>query len=208
MTNVLKNFVALEGIDGAGTTTQLRRITAACAETGVACHPTCEPTVMESGRLIRKVLSGEVTVRPQTLARMFVTDRYEHLYGENGIIAHLNSGELVVTDRYLFSSLAYQSVECGYDSVFELNKEFPLPQVLIYLDIPAEVGDLRSARRGNREIFENSDFQQRVIRMYDRAITSHTGLGMEVLRVDGTQSEDSVFEKIWSRLKRLPIEDM
>lgn len=205
---VLKRFVALEGIDGAGTTTQLKRIAAECGKENIPCYPTCEPTGMESGRLIRKVLSGEIVVKPQTLARMFVADRYEHLYGEDGVISHLSSGEIVVTDRYLFSSLAYQSVECGYEAVYELNKDFPLPEVLIYLEIPAEVGELRASARENREIFENNDFQRRVLRMYERAIDAHDGLGMEIMVLDGTQSEDAVFEKVWSRIKRIPIETM
>ena len=203
---MLKKFVALEGIDGAGTTTQLKRIAAECGREGMRCYPTCEPTETESGRLIRKVLSGEIAVKPQTLARMFVADRYEHLYGEGGVISHLLSGEMVVTDRYLFSSLAYQSVECGWEDVYELNKYFPLPELLIYLKIPVEVGEFRASRRENREIFENNDFQRRVLRMYERAIDAHHGLGMEIMVLDGTQSEDAVFEKVWSRIKRIPIE--
>ncbi len=139
---------------------------------------------------------------------MFITDRYEHVYGENGIISHLKRGELVVTDRYLFSSLAYQSVECGYTEVYDLNKDFPLPEILIFLDIPVEIAGHRFAGRRSREIFENSGFQERVCLMYEKAISSHEGLGMEILRVDGTLSEQQVFEKVWSRLKGLPIEKM
>jgi len=205
---ILRNFVVLEGIDGAGTTTQLKRAEAACKRAGIPCHVTCEPTEMETGRLIRKVLSGEVTVDPGTLARLFVADRYEHVYGKSGIISHLGRGELVVTDRYLFSSLAYQSVECGYDPVYRLNEEFPLPQLLVFLDVPVEVGDLRASGRKVREIFEISGFQREVRRMYTKAVESHANLGMEILSIDGTESEDAVFEKVWSRLKRIPIEHM
>ena len=205
---ILKDFIAIEGIDGAGTTTQLKRIAAQCKKTGVPCHPTCEPTEMETGKLIRRVLSGELSVRPHTLARMFVTDRYEHVFGERGIISHLDSGELVVTDRYLFSSLAYQSVECGYDAVFELNKAFPLPEILFFLDIPVDVGEARASERKDREIFENSGFQTHVRKMYERAIDGHANLGMEIIKLDGTCSENEVFEKIWSRLQRIPIDKM
>ncbi len=205
---VLKNFVALEGIDGAGTTTQLEKVAAACKNADIPCYATCEPTIMETGRLIRKILSGELPVNPGTLARMFVADRYEHIYGKDGIIARLDSGDLVVSDRYLFSSLAYQSVDCGFEEVSTLNEGFPLPELLVYLDIPVEVGDFRASGRKTREIFEYSDFQHRVRNMYERAIQSHENLGMEILRIDGTLSQDEVFEKLWSRLRRIPIENM
>lgn len=203
---ILQNFVALEGIDGAGTTTQLNKIAAECEKNGLRCFATCEPTEMESGRIIRKVLSGELPVSPGTLARMFVADRYEHLYGEDGIISHLDRGELVVTDRYFFSSLAYQSVECGYEEVDDLNRGFPLPEVLIFLDIPVDVGDMRASERESREIFENRGFQARVRKMYKRAIEDHRGRRMDVIWIDGTETADKVFEKVWSRLRRLPIQ--
>ena len=205
---ILSNFVALEGIDGAGTTTQLNKIAAECQKNGLRYFATCEPTEMDSGRLIRKVLSGKLPVSPGTLARMFVADRYEHVYGDGGIISHLEGGEMVVTDRYLFSSLAYQSVECGYEAVYELNREFPLPEILVFLDIPVEVGDKRASERESREIFENRSFQARVRGMYAKAIESHARKGMEVVTIDGTESEENVFEKVWSRIRRLPIQKM
>ncbi len=205
---ILSNFIVLEGIDGAGTTTQLNKIAAECRKSGLRYFVTCEPTETDTGRLIRKVLSGTLRVNPGTLARMFVADRYEHVHGEDGIIFHLKKGELVVSDRYFFSSLAYQSVECGYDAVNELNDKFPLPEILIFLDIPVDVGDKRASTREKREIFENRSFQERVRRMYAKAIEAHMNKGMEVITIDGTESEDSIFEKVWSRIQRLPIEKM
>lgn len=205
---VLHNFIALEGIDGAGTTTLLNKIAAACSRAGIRCFPTCEPTQMETGKLIRKVLSGALSVHPETLARMFVADRYEHVYGAGGVITHLNNGELVITDRYLFSSLAYQSVECGYDEVSALNLIFPLPEILVYIDIPVDVGDQRASGRKNREIFENREFQARVCRMYEKSLGEYSRFDIDILRIDGTKSEQQVFEKVWSRIEGLPIEKM
>ena len=200
---ILKNFFVIEGIDGAGTTTQLKRIDAAFSGLGVPCWTTCEPTTTPTGRLIRQVLSGELLVRPETLARLFVADRYEHVHGEgNGILAHLERGEVVVSDRYLFSSLAYQSIECGFDAVFSLNAAFPLPEILIYIEVPVEIGEKRFAARESREIFENADFQAKVLTMYGKAIETYADFGMEILTVDGTGAEDQVFEKLWSRIRR------
>ena len=204
---VLPNFVVLEGIDGAGTTTQLHRIAAACTKLGRHHWITCEPTTMPLGKLIREVLGGTLKVRPETLARMFVADRYEHIYGDgDGILAHLDSGDLVVTDRYLFSSLAYQSVDCGYEAVVALNEEFPLPELLVYVDVPTEVGDSRASIRESREIFENTEFQKHVRDMYDRAFRDFAESGMKIVRIDGTASADQVFEKLWSHIEGLPIQ--
>ena len=204
---ILRNFIALEGIDGAGTTTQANRIDHMCRESGVPCWITCEPTEMPVGKLIRRILRGDLVVQPETLARLFAADRYEHIYGEiDGIVNHLRRGEMVVTDRYFFSSLAYQSVECGFETVFALNNQFPLPEILVYIDVPTEVGDRRASTRDMREIFEHTDFQSKARAMYERAMLEYSDSGIEVLRVDGTEDEDRVFEKLWSRLHRLPIE--
>jgi dTMP kinase len=204
---ILPSFVAIEGIDGAGTTTQLHRIAAACVELGRPHWITCEPTTMPIGKLIREVLGGGLDVRPETLARLYAADRYEHIYGEgDGILAHLDRGDLVVTDRYLFSSLAYQSIDCGFDTVSALNDEFPLPEIVLYVDVPPEIGDSRTSTREVREIFENTEFQTKVRDMYDRAFRDFAGSEMKIVWIDGTASPDQVFEKLWSHIDGIPIQ--
>ena len=204
--DVLRNFVVLEGIDGSGTTTQLDMIEKRCLSEKLRYWTTCEPTVEPSGKLIRSVLSGKYPVKPGTLARFFVADRYEHIYGVEGIKSHLRNGELVVSDRYLFSSLAYQSVDCGFDEVFALNRAFPLPELLVYLEIPAEIGDARASQRDSREIFEYEDFQKRALGCYEEAFDRYADNGIRFLRIDGTEPRETVFENIWSCIEQLPIQ--
>ena len=139
------------------------------------------------------------------MARFFEADRYEHINGSEGILAHLKNDEVVISDRYLFSSLAYQSVDCGFDTVYELNRHFPLPEIVVYIEVPAEIGDERAATREMREIFEYTEFQKKAIGMYDKAFERYGNSGIEVLRVDGTDPKEKVFENIWSRLQQLPI---
>lgn len=196
MSNVLDRFVAIEGLDGAGTTTQARAIGDALAgEERV--FVTCEPTEGEIGRLIRRILHKELSATPQTVAHLYAADRTEHLYqGEDSVIARLEAGELVVTDRYLFSSLAYQSVECGFDFVYRLNEPFPLPRLLFYLDIEPELSDQRLSGRAVRDMYERLSFQKKVQRFYERTLDHFSGSGVEIHRLDGSAPQEKLTGEI------------
>ncbi|MAG14156.1 MAG: dTMP kinase [Spirochaetales bacterium] len=203
---VLRNFVVIEGIDGSGTTTLLKQLGERYRKKHTSSWLTCEPTDGEVGALIRRVLSGNIAVEPQALAHLFVADRYQHLYArEYGITDRLARGELVVCDRYLFSSLAYQSVECGFDFVDELNRAFPLPQFLIFLDVSVEVGERRASNRQTREIFENLSFQKKVVSLYEKALETYARSGVKIMRIDGAASPEIVAEKVWSHVSGLPM---
>ena len=198
---ILDNFYALEGIDGAGTTTQLRLLEERYRGASIPAWGTCEPTTDRIGRLIREVLAGDYPVRPETLAHLFASDRYEHIYGtETGILARLEAGQKVVSDRYLFSSLAYQSVECDFDFVLSLNSDFPLPERLFYVDVPIEIGAERSAGREALEIFERIEFQKVVKANYERVLDLYGDSGMTIHLLDGTDSAEVISEKVWSML--------
>jgi len=193
---IWKNFIVLEGLDGSGTTTQLKKLEAAAAARGIPFHATWEPTDNPVGRLIRRVLRKEEQVAPETLARLFSTDRFEHLFApETGIKARLERGELVVSDRYLFSSLAYQSLGCGFDTVLGLN-DFPLPEKLFFIDVPWQVCRDRRHQRDMEELFEGSPIQEKISDNYERALKLFSPAGMKIYRVDGTGPEDEVFESI------------
>jgi len=159
---VLKRFIVLEGGDGSGTTTQLKRIGDALKLAGVQHWITAEPTDRPEGILIRRVLSGELKRDPGTLARLFAADRNEHLRGEDGIFERLERGEAVICDRYVLSSLAYQGVACGPELPALLNSGFPLPELLIYFDIAPEQSIERLNSRESLDIFEKLPFQERV----------------------------------------------
>lgn len=197
---VLENFIAIEGLDGAGTTTQAKRVASRLAESRQV-HLTCEPTDGEIGRLIRRILRGELSAEPRSVAHLFAADRTDHLYhGEKGIVERLRRGETVITDRYLFSSLAYQSVECGFDFVLRLNDPFPLPRHLIYLDIDPDLGDRRTAGRGSRELYERIAFQREVQELYERALGRFEGNGMLLHRLDGSLAVNELTDRILSLL--------
>jgi dTMP kinase len=195
---VLKNFIVLEGLDGAGTTTQAELLHERYAERGIRAVLTREPTDHAAGLVIRKILRKETFALPQTLAYLFAADRNEHIHGPGGIRDMTEQGCRVISDRYLFSSLAYQSVDCGWDLVRTLNDLFPLPEILIFLDIPPREGEKRLQSRPEREIFEFEDFQTRAAAGYKRALREYAASGMRILSMDATQTPQAIHEAIWN----------
>jgi len=166
----LRRFIVLEGVDGAGTTTQLRAADAALEAAGVPHWCTAEPSPGPVGSLIRRVLGGEIATAPGTVAHLFAADRCEHLYGSRGIIERLELGEAVICDRYVLSSLAYQGAACGLDLPLSLNDRFPSPSLLIYFDIDPRLSMARIDGRDSREIYELLPFQERVRAAYEEAL--------------------------------------
>lgn len=208
---ILRNFIVFEGTDGTGTTTQLNKLKSRYLSKEKECAPlvhfTCEPTSGEIGRLIRSALKEELHFTPATMARLFSADREEHLYGKNGISSLLCQGYAVYSDRYLFSSLAYQGEECSEGLPFMLNKSFPLPEYLFFFDIDPDIAMTRVEKRaGIREIYETSDFQKRVRARYHAIVANfeQSEPEMTVIRIDATSSVESIAEKIWSIAENLP----
>jgi dTMP kinase len=203
---VLSHFIVLEGLDGSGTTTQRELLTTLLTSRGVPVAPTCEPTRGPVGNLIRNILRRETAVRPETLARLFAADRAEHLGSEKeGIHVLLEAGKLVLCDRYLFSSLAYQSLETDFDFVLSLNADFPLPQILFYIDTPLAVCAQRRQNRSGVDLFEDTAVQERVARSYERVLNFYASTTMRIVRVDGTLSSEKIRDHIWTIINGLPI---
>jgi dTMP kinase len=204
---LLRNFAVLEGCDGSGTTTQLELLKKHFA--GIPGIPplfvTAEPTSGPAGVLIRRVLRGEISVTPETLARLFAADRGEHLYGPNGVAARCRNGELVVSDRYSLSSLVYQAIDCGPELPRNLNAPFPLPELLVYLDVDGETAAARIASRPEREIFEYLEFQNKVRSGYLGLLPVWEKAGVRVLSIDGTQNPEKIAGEIWSAVAEMPI---
>lgn len=198
---ILDRFVVLEGLDGAGTTTQLQRLQAAFRRRGEPCHATREPTGGPIGKLIRSVLAGERELAPCSLALLFAADRSEHLYAPGGIVAALQAGSYVACDRYLFSSLVYQSLGCSADYVAVLNARFPLPRRLIFIDTPPDQCQQRIAARRGRELFEEQPLQTRLRRRYLAVLRRFAGYGVTVRSVDGSGSPTEVGARIWRHLE-------
>jgi dTMP kinase len=207
MKGVLQNFVVFEGCDGSGTTTQLSRLKDYFS-THNGLPPlwtTSEPSSGEIGRLIRRFLKGEVRCCPETLARLFAADRCEHLFGEDGIIAHCGRGEVVVSDRYAPSSLVYQGIQCGDALPRQLNEDFPCPQMLLFFDIDSETAEARIAERPNREIFEYLAFQKKARQKYLSVLEHYRERGCIVTIIDASKTVEDIFSQILSLFQKMSI---
>ncbi|MGD1818674.1 MAG: dTMP kinase [Pleomorphochaeta sp.] len=192
MTDILNNFIVIEGLDGAGTTTQLKQISTELIKNGFNIHSTFEPTDRAIGRIVRDVLAKRFITTPLTLAKLYATDREDHLYNEeDGVIKHLNNGEIVISDRYFYSSLAYQGATCDFETVKNLNN-YPHPQILVYIDTPVETCVDRINKRGNeKDIFEHSEFLNQVSKNYQKTL-SQLPEGVHLIKIDGTQTVESI----------------
>ena len=207
---VLKNFVVFEGIDGTGTTSQLRLLQEAFTASGGAdrVHFTCEPTGGAIGQLIREALSGAAGFDAKTIAYLFGADRCEHIYGKGGILEQLHGGKAVVSDRYLFSSLAYQGFAAGKVLTQAINEPFPLPENLFFFDLPAKTAMERVEKRNMpREIYEKEAVQQKVADEYRTILAAYSNLApdMHIIHIDASESITDIHQKIWSILQNLPI---
>lgn len=204
---VLKNFIAFEGIDGSGTTTQLRLLAQACQERQQPVYFTQEPTDGHIGKLIRQALAGAVCLHEKTIAYLFGADRCEHLYGADGIQAQLNAGKAVISDRYVFSSLAYQGLTAGDAITASINGSFPLPEYLFFFDMPVDAALERVKKRQSpQEVYENAAFQHEVAEKYKTVLlrAAQAVPDMRLVRLDATQKIEEIHKIIWSIVKDLP----
>jgi len=203
---IIPNFLVFEGGDGSGTTTQLNMLAEQLKKHGKKeFFPTFEPTDRQIGKLIRCALKKEVEIEPQTLAFLFAADRNEHLYAPDGILAHVNNGEIVISDRFVLSSLVYQGIECGEELPILLNSRFGIPELTIFLDIDPKIAMERMKGRTSLEIYEYGEFQEKVREKYKAIIHEYRACGARVEIIDASQSAQDVFSRVWSIVLEMPI---
>ncbi|MDR2575449.1 MAG: dTMP kinase [Treponema sp.] len=205
---ILRNFAIFEGLDGSGTSTQLRLLEQKLAGrtlNGPGVMVTFEPTDGTIGKLIRSVLKKDLALRADTLARLFAADRGEHLYAPGGIIERCERGELVICDRYTPSSLVYQGIECGMELPRNLNEAFPAPEMLLFFDIDPRLAQQRMAGRPALEIFEHIEFQEKVRKQYHALFDEYRQAGVLLELIDASQSVEKVAEDVWNAITKMPI---
>ncbi len=204
---ILKNFIVFEGIDGAGTSTQIKKLTERDADRFVA---TAEPTGLETGKFLRRMLAGNFQVDEKTNAYLFAADRCQHIFGKGGVKELCESGKIVVSDRYFFSSLAYQSVSCGKELPRLLNSPFPLPEILFFFEINPEISLGRVSARGEaKEIYETIEKQKAIAERYEEVIAEYEKesdeSGMKIVRIDASRDIESIAAEIWENINKTEI---
>jgi len=199
----MSRFIVLEGLDGAGTTTQGARLAGWLRAAGREVVETREPTAGPIGRLIRSSLRGEPDAPSErALPWMFAADRADHL--DRLVLPALARGAWVVADRYLHSSLAYQSLVVPLDEVYVLNRTFRVPDLTLFVEVPVEVALGRiEARGGPREIFEHRERLIAIRDAYHRVVERLRARGDVIVEVDGTTTIEAVEAEIRAHVSGL-----
>lgn len=200
-------FIAFEGIDGCGKSTQAKRLADRLIQKGDTVHLTAEPSTRPIGKMIRDIFAHKMDADDRTIAALFVADRLDHVINhEEGILANLEKGITVICDRYYLSSYAYQGSLVPLDWVMNANAlcvELAKPTIHIYIDIPVELSFERLQNsRAVLERYETMENLKRVRDMYIKVITLLKEQEHLVI-LDGTKSVKAIAEDVWEEVRRL-----
>lgn len=193
-------FIDIEGLDGAGASTQVKSATQALRQKGIKVRSTKEPTKGTIGRLIRQALQGKIILPPASLQLLFAADRGEHL--EREIIPRLQKGELVITDRFFWSTIAFGSIDLDKEWLINLNRDFILPDLSIFIEVsPAVCLERIRKARGTTELFEEEEKLENVWDTYHYLATKYP---FYIVTVNGERSPKRVTEDILRLIRRQP----
>lgn len=183
-------FICIEGLDGSGKTTHAHRIVKTLKKNGFDAIYTTEPSTGDLGKFIRSsaVLEGKKRVPRVVEALLFALDRVEHL--ENDVKPALGDGKIVISDRCVYSSLAYQGA-AGLDLewIEEINRLALPADLAIYIDVPPEVVVKRIRRK--KSVMETLEIQRKVQEVYMTYVENG-----QLVAVDGDKSKSEVTENI------------
>lgn len=198
-------FIAFEGIDGSGKSTQIQLLTEKLKEMGVACYKTMEPTDSPIGSLIHQIMTGRMKTDNKVIAGLFVADRLDHLLNDvNGLLPKIQEGTTVITDRYYFSSYAYHSVDMPMEWVIQANaqsKELLQPTATIFIDVDPDTALERIAKnRQHQELFEKKSRLEKVREKYFEAFERLKD-EETVIVIDGNRPQEEIAKDIWDAVK-------
>jgi len=193
-------LIVLEGLDGAGTTTQAQLLVEYLRSCGQLVHLTREPSDGPIGRLIREMLMGqhalsEKSISQSTFSLLFAADRLDHIQRE--VDPQLTSGVTVVSDRWYHSSLAYQGTGADRDWITTLNARARRPDLTIFLQVRPEIAAQRRVTAGRaQELFDDLRMQQKVDAGYRATLTELIARGERIEIINGDLAPDAVFQRI------------
>ena len=183
-------FICIEGLDGCGKTTQAKLLAKKLMKSHNAVY-TAEPSRGNIGTFIRKrCLYGEKRLSTVVEALLFAADRFEHV--ENEVLPALREGRLVISDRYVYSSLAYQGAAgLSVEWIETLNEHALKPDLAVFIDVELET--VMSRLKSKRSVMENMETLQKVRDVYLKFVAKG-----ELIRVDGNRAKDEVAEALYA----------
>lgn len=198
-------FIAFEGIDGSGKSTQINLLKRRLQEEKIRYYSTCEPTDSPIGALIHQIMTGRMRSDNKVVAALFVADRLDHLLNPiNGIYEKIMDGISVVSDRYYFSSYAYHSVDVPMEWVIEANSQSAKilrPSATVFIDVNPESALKRIEKtRFQPELFET---RERLISVREKYFEAFEKLKdvENILIFDGEKDTRDLETAIWEQIK-------
>lgn len=198
-------FIAFEGIDGSGKSTQVKLLKEKLENAGLKVYTTCEPTDSPMGKMIRDIFNHRIEADHRTIAALFVADRLDHLLNKtNGVLKMLEDGYTVITDRYYLSSYAYQSPYMDLNWVIQANAlsaGLLRPDLNVYIDIAPEVSIERLNKgRTSVELYETLDNLRDVRGKYFE-IFELLKDEEKVFVTDGNRNPEQIADEIWKEIE-------
>ena len=177
-------FICIEGLDGCGKTTQAKMLAKKLGKSRNTLY-TAEPSRGKIGTYIRnRCLYGEKRLSTVVEALLFAADRIEHV--ENEVLPALREGRLVISDRYIYSSLAYQGAAgLSLEWIENVNKHALKPDLAVFIDVDPKTVMHRLKRK--RSVMENMETQQKVRDVYLKFVAKG-----ELVRLDGNRAKNEV----------------
>jgi len=185
-------FIVIEGLDGSGKTTQAKLLARKLEKTRKVLL-TAEPSCGKIGAFIREdCLYEEKRLPTEAEALLFAADRIEHMYSE--VKPALDEGKLVICDRYIYSSLAYQgSAGLSLEWIKTINARAMQPDFSLFIDVPPERVIERLQRK--KSVMETLETQQKVREVYLKYVDKG-----ELVRIDGDKPKDAVAEELYAKV--------
>jgi dTMP kinase len=191
-------LIVIEGLDGAGLSTQSALLAEYLRGQNREVVLTKEPTASPIGKLIKSALNRKSELSLFTLQLLFAADRAEHL--EKEIEPALKAGKMVISDRYILSSLAFGSVDNDLEFLKQINARFRKPDLTIIIDTPSRVCLERiSSNRENIELFEEEERLNKVRAQYF-ALKDHFE---KTVMVAGDRAKDEVSKEIQDVVEKI-----
>lgn len=202
-------FIAFEGIDGSGKSTQVKLLSDNLTKAGHKVHSTFEPTDGPIGSIIRNIFIHKLEADNRTIAGLFVADRLDHLLNKTtGILKKMEEGYTVITDRYYFSSYVYQGVHMSMDWVIAANSlsaDLLRPDLNVYIDIAPEISMTRLSKgRSSMELYETLE---NLIKVRDKYFEAFEQLKSKekIFITEGNRFPELIAADIWTEISKIAV---
>jgi len=183
-------FICIEGLDGCGKTTQAKLLAKKLGKSHNAVY-TAEPSRGKIGTYIRNsYLYGEKRLSSVIEALLFAADRIEHI--ETEVLPTLKQGKLVISDRYVYSSLAYQGAAgLSLEWIEKVNEHALQPDFAVFIDVDPKT--VMSRLRPKKSVMENLETQQKVRKIYLKFVEKGS-----LTRINGDKSKNEVAKEVYA----------